>query len=310
VLSGVGLPGRVAHRAEPVAVALAQRSLGRAVRRLGAHVRAIVLFSTAHALFDALDADLRVYYAKDDFSAAADLLGGSASRANEREERAAAKADIVVAHSPALMERWHAYDPVYVPNGVETDVFATAGTVPVPDDLRLPRPVVTFVGNFSKRVDAPLLEAIARRDRSLLLIGPRQSTFDLGSVERLLARPNVEWLEGRPYESLPAYFGGTDVGIVPYTDTAFNRASFPLKILEYLAAGLPVVSTDLPAVRWLGTEHVRIANTADAFADAVDAAIADGTGDDARAKRQAFAREHDWERRVATLATALGLEVA
>jgi teichuronic acid biosynthesis glycosyltransferase TuaH len=308
VLSGAGLPGRVAYRAERVSVALAQRSVRRAVHRLGGHVRAVVLFSTAHTMFDAVDADLRVYYAKDDFSAAADLLGGSAVRANEREEQAAAKADIVVAHSPALMERWRAYDPVYVPNGVEADLFATAGTVPVPDDLQLPRPVVTFAGHLSKRVDVDLLYAVAQRGCSLLLIGPAQPTFDLATIDELLAKSNVEWLPGRAYDELPGYFAGSDVGIVPYTTSRFNQASFPLKILEYLAAGLPVVSTDLPAARWLATDLVRIGSTAETFVDHVEAAIEEGVGRERVNERRAFARTHDWDQRVKTLATALGIE--
>jgi teichuronic acid biosynthesis glycosyltransferase TuaH len=309
VLSGVGLPAPLQHRAAALGTRLAQRSLQRAVRKLGGHLRAVVLFSTAHYLFDVCEPDVRVYYAKDDFSAAAELLGGSAARAKDREEQAAAKADVVVAHSPALMERWRDFDPVFIPNGVEFDVFAAAGTVPVPSDVELPRPIVGFAGNLSKRVDVGLLDAVASRDRSLLLIGPRQATFDPQTLDALLARPNVEWLPGRPYDALPAYFGGIDVGIVPYTDTAFNRASFPLKILEYLAAGLPVVSTDLPSVRWLDTDLVRVAEGREAFADAVDAAIAEASDPHLRSRRQAFAREHDWDERVATLATVLGLAV-
>jgi teichuronic acid biosynthesis glycosyltransferase TuaH len=307
VLSGVGLPGSVAHRMEPVSVALAQRSVRRAVHRLGGRVRAVVLFSTAHTMFDAVDADLRVYYAKDDFSAAADLLGGSAARASEREEQAAAKADIVVAHSPALMERWRAHEPVYVPNGVETDLFATSGTAPAPADITLSRPIVTFAGHLSKRVDIDLLYALAVRGHSLLLVGPRQPTFDPTTIDDLVARSNVEWLPGRAYEQLPAYFGASDVGIVPYTASRFNQASFPLKILEYLAAGLPVVTTDLPASRWLATDLVRIGSTAETFVAHVEAAIEEGVGEEKVCERRELARQHDWSERAATLARVLGL---
>jgi teichuronic acid biosynthesis glycosyltransferase TuaH len=197
-----------------------------------------------------------------------------------------------------------------VPNGVDYELFAAATGAGRPDDVALAPPVVTFAGNLSKRVDPSLLDAVAERSRSVLLIGPQQTTFDARTIEGLLARPNVQWLPGRPYETLPAYFGASAVGVVPYTDTAFNRASFPLKVLEYLAAGLPVVSTDLPAVRWLGTDLVRVANDPEAFADAVDAAVAEADDPVRRRARQDLARAHDWRERVATLAAVLGLQPA
>ena len=97
------------------------------------------------------------------------------------------------------------------------------------------------------------------------------------------------------------------VGLVPYTDTQFNRASFPLKTLEYLAAGLPVVSSDLPSVRWLATDQVEIAGDPHTFGDAVDRAVEQSSDPALREQRQSFARGHDWANRVATLAAALGL---
>ncbi len=84
----------------------------------------------------------------------------------------------------------------------------------------------------------------------------------------------MAWVGRRAFEELPAYLRLMNVGLTPYTDTPFNRASFPLKTLEYLAAGLPVVSTDLPATRWLNTDLVRIADSQSDFVSAVlDATI-------------------------------------
>ena len=63
----------------------------------------------------------------------------------------------------------------------------------------------------------------------------------------------------RQFQELPSYLRVIDVGLTPYSQSDFNRASFPLKTLEYLAAGRPVVASDLPANRWLDTSHVSIA---------------------------------------------------
>jgi teichuronic acid biosynthesis glycosyltransferase TuaH len=113
----------------------------------------------------------------------------------------------------------------------------------------------------------------------------------------LLARPAVQWVGAQPFARLPEYLRLAAVGLVPYTHSAFNEGSFPLKTLEYLAAGVPAVTTDLPASRWLATPLVRIASGVGSFVDAVRAAIAEGTAPDARERRRRFASEHSYANR-------------
>src|SRR6185312_12552042 len=138
-----------------------------------------------------------------------------------------------------------------------------------PEDVRLPAPIAAFVGQINERLDIAILEAIAARGRSLLLVGPITRTYSPDRLAVLLSHPNVQWVGPKPFDVMPSYLRVAHVGVTPYTDTAFNRASFPLKTIEYLAAGRPAVSTDLPAARSLGTEHVTLADTPNAFADAV-----------------------------------------
>jgi teichuronic acid biosynthesis glycosyltransferase TuaH len=78
----------------------------------------------------------------------------------------------------------------------------------------------------------------------------------------------VCWVGAKPFTSLPSYMRLIDVGLLPYTRSAFNQSSFPLKVLEYLAAGRSAVCSDLPAVRTLGP-LVTIASTPEGFAAAV-----------------------------------------
>jgi teichuronic acid biosynthesis glycosyltransferase TuaH len=279
--------------------------LRRTVAALGGDVRAVLAFSTAHRMLGVADERVSVYYAKDDFTAGTELLGGDADAAQRSELWAAEHADVVIAHSPPLMERWRAYDPVFVPNGVDAEFYA--GEVAPAVDVDLPRPVAGFVGHLSERIDLALLDTIAWRGTSLLLVGPRQATYDLRRLGPLLERPNVRWIGGRPYDDLPRYMQAIDVGIVPYTHSAFNQASFPLKVLEYLAAGRSVVATDLPAIRWLDTDLVAVADEPEAFADAVDAAAATARDAALVARRRELARAHDWSGRVETIARAIGL---
>ena len=96
-----------------------------------------------------------------------------------------------------------------------------------------------------------------------------------------------------------------DVGLVPYGDTEFNKYSFPMKTLEYLAAGRPVVATSLPAIRSLDTDLVTLADTPSAFAASVaeDAPLA--RVPELVARRRGFAGEHSWGERAARLSELL-----
>src|SRR5262249_36274532 len=124
VLSPPAPPGATHGAIAAVARRGARMALRRATRLLGGDVTAVLLFAPSRRLFGVANEQLRVYYAKDDFSSADDLIGGSADKMRADEEWAAANADLVVAHSPTLMERWQAYDPLFVPNGVDVETFA------------------------------------------------------------------------------------------------------------------------------------------------------------------------------------------
>ena len=96
-----------------------------------------------------------------------------------------------------------------------------------------------------------------------------------------------------------------DVGLVPYRDSPFNRGSFPLKTLEYLAAGRGVVATDLPAIRWLNTDLISVAVAPAAFADLVADLAAEPRTPALLARRRAFAVEHSWAQRAADISAAI-----
>jgi len=118
--------------------------------------------------------------------------------------------------------------------------------------------------------------------------------------------PNVRWVGQQPFAALPGYLRVIDVGLVPYLDTAFNRGSFPLKMLEYLAAGRAVVCTDLPAARWLATDLVCVAAGPDEFAVQADRLGAAGRTPELAARRREFATRHSWECRAKQFLAAIG----
>ena len=195
-----------------------------------------------------------------------------------------------------------------VPNGCLTDRLAGVEQPPLPADVTLPRPVAGFVGHMSDRIDLAMLEAVAATGASLLLVGPRQPTFQIAKLDALLALPNVQWVGSKPFDELPSYLRAIDVGLTPYRQSAFNHASFPLKTLEYLAAGRPAAVSDLPAHRWLDTHHVTIASTPEAFARRTTALLATRRRSEDVAARRAFAARHSWAARAEQVCGLLGID--
>jgi teichuronic acid biosynthesis glycosyltransferase TuaH len=251
----------------------------------------------------------RVLYGTDDFVAGAHLMGLSPRWVERREPRALAEATHALAVSEVIADRWRGlgHQVVVVPNGCDTEAFkGTPETDPTPD-VRLPEPRAVVVGQLSVRLDLSLLEDVVRAGRSLLLVGP---AVDVETERRLavLARsPHVQWVGRQPFDALPGFLRTADVGLTPYVDDAFNRASFPLKTLEYLAAGLPVVSTDLPAARALATDHVHVATDHRDFVATTLRWLDQPRSAAATAARQEFAARHSWSTRADELLAAIGL---
>ena len=165
-------------------------------------------------------------------------------------------------------------------NVADYDHFATAGTdAPVPADLaRIPAPRALFVGALNElKVDAELLGALAEAEPglSVVLVGPvtEAGPGARRELDALVRRPNVHALGGRPYAELPGYLAGADVGLVPYLANRYTAGVFPMKVYEYLAAGLPVVAAGLPELA--GAEGAALASGRDEFVNAVRAALAD-----------------------------------
>ena len=138
----------------------------------------------------------------------------------------------------------------------------------------------------------------------------RQSLFSwhTGTVSQY---PNVCWTGSQPFARLPSYLRLIHVGLTPYADTPFNQTSFPLKTLEYLAAGRSVVATDLPAARSLETDAITLVGSCDpeGFATATDRRLDEAVVPSQRAAWRAFAMQHSWERRAQEFAQLLGLEM-
>ncbi|WP_018684751.1 glycosyltransferase [Actinokineospora enzanensis] len=160
----------------------------------------------------------------------------------------------------------------FLDHGVDLQHFRRRQELPA-DLAKIPGPRIGFFGSLDDYlVDFDLLERLAREfpAASLVLIG--DATL---SMERFAKYSNVHWLDFRPYAEIPAYGTGFDVAIMPWLDNDWIKHANPIKMKEYLALGLAVVSTDFPEVHQY-PELIRIAKGHDAFVAAVRQTIADG----------------------------------
>lgn len=306
-LPGWSRPG-VRHSTWP----LVRAQIRWALRRLAARPHTVVACSLDDVLTGWPAGTRRVLYGTDDYVSGAALLGQDQRQLARAERRQLDRADLVLAISPVLRDRWGGMGVApprlhLLPNGCDAERFTGVDDEPWPPGVPEGRPVVGLIGQLSDRIDIRLLEAVAELDCQLLLAGPHHPGWEERRFAALVARDNVHYAGAIPRERLGSYLRAIDVGITPYRDTPFNRASFPLKTLEYLAAGRAAVSTDLPATRWLDTDLVRSARTVADFTTAV-AAACDAAGDPKLvARRREFAAGHSWTSRAAEFAELLGI---
>jgi teichuronic acid biosynthesis glycosyltransferase TuaH len=297
-LTPVTVPGVTRPGLRRVGTHQARRAVRRAVRLIGTPVQS-TLVASLNDMLDVVPEAQRVFYGTDDYVASAPLTGMSARWLRQRTRHQLLAADLVLATSPVLQHKWSDYrqDISMIPNGCESEHFAAADSAPPPRDVHLSGPIAGFVGHLSERMDLRMLDAVASSGVSVLLVGPRQLTFEMAKLDRLLAMPNVQWVGPKEFEELPSYLRVIDVGLTPYAQSDFNRASFPLKTLEYLAAGRPVVGSDLPAHRWLDTPHVSVARTPREFAERTRSLLDAGRSERDASARRALGARHSWAAR-------------
>jgi polysaccharide pyruvyl transferase CsaB len=199
-------------------------------------------------------------------------------------------------------------DALYLPNAVDLAHFTRADDGPLEDPemsaiLETGRPIAGYYGALARWFDYALLDQAAalRPGWTFLLIGPDLDGSMTGKPA--LARPNVKWLGPRPYAALPRYLRRFDVATIPFAINPITVSTSPLKLFEYFAGGKPVVTTPMPECA--AFPDVRIAATAEAFAEALDAARRDGADPAFRERVRAVARDNSWDARVRDARAAL-----
>jgi glycosyltransferase involved in cell wall biosynthesis len=196
------------------------------------------------------------------------------------EEKLLKSSDLILYVNRKLMaeDRGACGRKYYIGHGVDYDHFAAAtndNTSIHPELAGLKRPIIGFFGAIDDyTVDLELLKYAGRSlpDMSFVLIG--LSTVDISDITSL---PNVRYLGFKPYSDIPKFGANFDVGIMPWLQNDWIEYCNPVKLKEYLALGIPVVTTPIPQA----SEYPRllnVANTPEGFVQAIRAAIAADNG--------------------------------
>lgn len=236
-----------------------------------------------------------VYDCMDELS----MFLGAPPQLRAMEERLLQQADLVFTGGVSLFEaKRHLHPRMYpFPSGVDVPHFMQARDLP-PDfreHRQIGRPRLGYAGVIDERIDLALIDEVARKrpQWQFVMLGP---TAKIGE-DTLPRRTNLHWLGMKAYADLPKYFAGWDAGIMPFALNDSTRFISPTKTPEYLAAGLPVVSTAIRDVirpyGELGLVHV--VGTPDEFITASEKAMNRDMGLKWRERADDFLTTLSWD---------------
>ncbi|GAB3542002.1 glycosyltransferase [Spirosoma fluminis] len=267
--------------------------LKRVMRRL--NMRRPVIVNALNPVFgvpmlDKLNELATVYYCFDEIS-----FESWISRHGSRyEPQYIQRVTSVITTSESLRQAKSALQPntFCVKNGVNFDLFNQALALAEANPPQ--KPVVGYLGSMDNRMDLDLVEYCVRimSDVSFQFIGEINQPL---IPQRLAAYPNVTFTPPHQPPALPALLANMKVAIIPYLCNEHTYTIYPLKINEYLAAGLPVVSTPFSILDdFAGV--VDLAREPETFAEALRRALADDSPERV-AERVNLAKANSWEKR-------------
>ena len=245
-------------------------------------------------LIEELDPDVSAYFCMDDY---ARMRDSDAHLIEVCEHLMLRRADLVFATSEALctLKARPGRIPIYLPQGVDISHFQTPPPAPAALSA-LPRPIIGFQGIVGPRVNLDLLAQICARF-------PQASVVTLGKVEvnlsRLTRYPNFHAFGAVSYEDLPRWISAFDIGLIAYIQDEHTASVNPLKLLEYLAMGMPVVSVELPELAH-HKPHVHTALSDTAYLAQLATLIRRFPFPaQEHAARRRYAAQHSWDHRAA-----------
>lgn len=304
----------------PVSGTFPLRQLTRTLRQLYLHkalhqlgMSAPICWFSRPAMVDLVaetpPAALRIYHVVDEYAAYVAQTPHSRQRTLALEQAMLQQVDLVLVVSEKLYEAKSRQHPhtYLVPNGVDYAGYTAALQSPVlPAAIaKIPAPRLGYVGLIGDKLDFELLLTLARHQPawSLVFVGEAKVQRQHAQWQALCQLPNVYHIATVPAQQVPDYVKGFTVGLMPYLCNQQAEYISPLKLYDYLAAGLPIVAVDIPAVRRFA-QAVSIATTPATFITAIETALATDQPQQ-RQMRRAIAAQHTWEQRAEQISTII-----
>jgi glycosyltransferase involved in cell wall biosynthesis len=268
------------------------------MRKLGIENPLLWLYSHYNSpLIKKLNCKRALYECVDEFSGAKGLINPEVAKDLENKTLDAVDAAIVTAPALKLSKTNHNSNIHIIPNAANVAHFGKALlNLPEPNEMKgLGHPRLIFIGAVAYWIDLQLLEHLAteRPEWQIILVGPV-----LVNTKKLQTFSNVHILGKQSYHSLPAYLASSEVALNPYLLDSVAENCSPLKLYEYMAAALPVVSTNMPEARHF-PGIINVAISYDNFIVQTEKILGWSPDEREQHRKRALkeAQKHTWEKR-------------
>jgi glycosyltransferase involved in cell wall biosynthesis len=228
------------------------------------------------------------YFCLDDFT----LFDDAFDSLGRLEQKLVSKVNSCFSISETLLEtrKAHSNNNYFLPQGVNINHFIQSKNNISPAVANLKHPIIGFFGILTTWVDIELILSSAMRYRNYTFLILGKTTIDISLFSKAT---NIIYMGEIPFAELPKYASAFDVGIIPFLVNDLTIACNPLKLLEYLALGIPVVSTNMPEVKKM-EPHVIVADTSEEFISGIEKAVSQISPENNMLRRK-YAEKYSWE---------------
>lgn len=251
------------------------------------------------------ESTFNIYWMMDDYASQPELVGIDEKILSEGQKYLSTHSDEIVVVSNSLQELLGQSDisSKVITNGAD-DVFfrfPAKPSVAFPQHVSPKLPENNFalyVGGISDRVDITYLQDLNRSGVPVVIAGGVDPKMDRTSFDQLCESSNITYLGSIQNDLMPELMNLGSVGLVPYKEGPFNKASMPLKIPEYLMCGMPVVSSKLEFTEAFNDDDVYREPNPKAFTQRVKEILLDPAKPSQRAMRSArIAKDWSWDKK-------------
>lgn len=250
--------------------------------------------------------DCKVIYERyDKYDQSIGLNADQASLIAGLDRKLAERADLIIATSENMARELVSFKTKVqcLPNSADYEYFSSVGAAKdMKSNLagKIKKPVIGYLGTIHEGLDISIISRLAeiKKEWTFLLAGPVQSGKLKGDTvfKKMQNLPNVVMTGWLDWAVLPSYLKLFDVGIIPYRlDCEFNQYVDPNKFHEYMAMGLPIVSTSLPEMKKY-SEWVEMADDPETFIKAIETVLKQDD-ESIKSQRKNYAKENSWHQR-------------